>query len=146
MFEDSDIIYKIIDKCKNIAISDKQMYFYRVNPESITRSGYDERKLALVPISENMCEFILARYPDLENAASRRMVWALFSTLNQLYKSDCIDRNVEQIILNKIKQYEMSVIKDKRASITDKCGIILRKFGRRFYIFSWSLYCKLFKS
>ena len=34
-----------------------------------------------------MCRSIIEKYPDLQTAANRRLVWAYFSTLNQALKA-----------------------------------------------------------
>ena len=146
LFEDSDIMYKIVNKCDKIAISNKQLYFYRFRQGSITNSMFDERKIYLIEASDNMCKFVLDKYPDLYRAVASKMVWACYSTLNQLYKSNAIDINIEKMILDTARPYENTVLCDKDASTRDKLGIIMRKFGRKFYILSWNLYMKIFKS
>ena len=146
IFEDSDLVYKVFLKCDNVAISNNQLYYYRLRQGSTTNSSFDSKKLGLIDVSEKMCDFILDRFPKLEVAAASKMVWACYSTLNQLYKSKVVDKNTEKMILDKARPYEATVLFDKKASMRDKLGIIMRKFGRKFYILSWNLYMKFFKS
>lgn len=146
LFEDTDIIYKLINQCEKLAISNKQLYYYRLRRDSITNSDFNLKKLGLIKVSEEMCNFITAQYPDLKKAAASKMIWALYSTLNQLYKSKNIDKNIEKNILDKSRKYEKIVLKDRKAPKMNKFGIITRKFGRRFYMLTWKLYNILYKS
>lgn len=146
IFEDSDLVYKIFAKCDNTVISNNQLYYYRLRQGSTTNSSFDSKKLGLIDVSEKMCDFILRSFPELEAAAAAKMVWACYSTLNQLYKSKTVDKKIEKMILDKAKPYEHTVLCDKEASTRDKLGIITRKLGRRFYMLSWNLYMKCVKS
>ncbi len=146
IFEDSDLVYKIFAKCNNVVISNNQLYYYRLRQNSITNSIFDRKKLGLIDVSKKMCDFILSSFPELEMAAASKMVWACYSTLNQLYKSKAVEKNIEKMILDKARPYETTVLCDKEASTREKLGIIARKFGRRFYMLSWNVYMKIFKS
>ncbi len=140
LFEDSEIVYKLIGRADYIAVGMKQLYYYRMRSDSITKNGFSPRKLTLISISEELCACVTSRYPDLNRAADSKMIWALFSTLNQLYKSETIDPTIEKEILNKAKKYELSVLTDRDAPARNKFGILIRKLGRKFYIFAWNKY------
>lgn len=146
LFEDSDIIYKLIDKCNKICVSNKSEYCYRINPNSITNSGFNIKKMDLITATEGMRKYIAKNYPYMNKAADRRMIWALFSTLNQLYKSKPIDKEIENKIINEIRKYDKTVFFDKQSQFRDKVGIMSLRVGKGFYRFMWRLYCKIYKN
>lgn len=145
IFEDSDLSYKLINKCDRIAGSNNQLYFYRLRQGSTTNSEFDTKKMKLIEVSEEMCNSILSVYPDLKKAAASKMVWAVYSTLNQLYKSKNIDRSLEKEILDTGKLYENTVLKDQNAPKMNKFGIMSRRLGRRFYMLLWGTYSNIIK-
>jgi len=146
-FEDTATTYKLIFLSNKIAYGGKSIYNYRIRSNSITTSGSFKKKMQLISNTQKMCDDITSKYPELETAAERRLVWAYFSTLNQLLK--CPDRKeykkeeneIVHFLKSRSKQIKSSAVYSKR----DKLASFTLKFGISFYKFAWDFYSKLNK-
>ena len=146
-FEDTATTYKLIFLSNNIAYGGKAIYNYRIRSNSITTSGSFKKKIQLISNTKKMCDDITSKYPELQTAAERRLVWAYFSTLNQLLK--CPDRKeykkeeneIVHFLKSRSKQIKSSAVYSKR----DKLASFTLKFGISFYKFAWDFYSKLNK-
>ncbi len=147
-FEDTATTYKLFFQCDKIVAGGKSIYNYRIRSNSITTAGSFKKKMQLIENTKIMCSDITTKYPDLSQAAERRLVWAYFSTLNQLIK--CQDRKnykkEEKEILYFLKEKHQTIKKGSSYSKRDKLASTALTFGLPFYTFVWKLYSKLQKS
>ena len=139
-FEDSATTYKLIDKSKKIAIIDKITYNYSIRSDSITTKNFNPKKMELILSTKEMCDFIRNKYPDLNKACDRRLMYAYLSTLSQMASSNKRYLEYENICLKYIKENSNKVLKDKRICRRDKFALYSLKFGYNFFRFSWNLY------
>lgn len=148
LFEDTATTYKLLFLCDNIICGGKSIYNYRIRANSITTQGSFPKKVQLINNTKIMCNDILSKYPDLSEAAERRLIWAYFSTLNQLLK--CPDRKSykkeENEIVSFLKSKRKIIKKGSAYSKRDKLASAALSFGLPFYSFIWQVYCKLAKS
>ena len=137
-FEDTYVTYKIIDKCENIAVGGKPVYTYQIRDESITTSINFNDKIQLIQNTKIMCDDILKKYPDLEPECQKRLIWAYFSTLNQLLKAD--NKNDFNKELNEITSFLINkkriILGNTIYSTKEKIAIILLSMGLPFYNFA----------
>lgn len=140
LFEDAATTYKLVDKCKKISIISKSTYNYIIRGNSITNVNFSEKKMDLIISTEEMCNYIKKKYPDLEEAANRRLMYAYLSTLTQLIKSNKRNKSVEKRLYGYIKQNSKMILKDKNVPRRDKVAIISIKFGLGFYKIIWKIY------
>lgn len=143
LFEDAATTYKLVDKCKNISIVSKSTYNYMIRENSITNLNFSEKKLDLIKSTEEMCDYVQNKYPDLEIACNRRLMYAYLSTLTQLARSKKRFPKEEKILMDYIKENRKKILKDKRVPRRDKFGIISTIFGFKFYSFSWKVYKRI---
>ena len=140
LFEDAATTYKLVDTCKKISIISKSTYNYIIRGNSITNVNFSEKKMDLIISTEEMCNYIKKKYPDLEEAANRRLMYAYLSTLTQLIKSNKRNKSVEKRLYGYIKQNSKMILKDKNVPRRDKVAIISTKFGLGFYKIIWKIY------
>ena len=143
LFEDAATTYKLVDKCKNISIVSKSTYNYMIRENSITNLNFSEKKLDLIKSTEEMCDYVQNKYPDLEIACNRRLMYAYLSTLTQLARSKKRFPKEEKILMDYIKENRKKILKDKRVPRRDKFGIISTILGFEFYSFSWKVYKRI---
>ena len=143
VFEDSATIYKLIDKSKKIAFKSEPIYYYVIRENSIINKGFDHRMLDLIKSTEEMTQFTKKKYPELEKAANRRMMYAYLSTLTQMLRRNHIDAEIEKKLLEYIKAHSREVLKDKRIPKRDRVALISIKFGTGFYKKMWRVYEKV---
>lgn len=143
LFEDAATTYKLINRCTNVSIISKSTYNYVIRGNSITNLNFSEKKMDLIKSTEEMCEYIKNKYPDLQSACNRRLMYAYLSTLTQLVKSDKKNKKIEQQLYLYIKENSKPILKDKNVPKRDKIALVSIKFGSQFYRVIWKIYEKL---
>lgn len=140
LFEDAATTYKLIDRCKSISIISKSTYNYVIRRSSITNENFSEKKMDLIISTEEMCNYVKKKYPDLEKASNRRLMYAYLSTLTQLLKSNKRNAKIEKQLYFYIKENSKSVLQDKQVPKRDKIALLSARFGLRFYKVIWKIY------
>ena len=140
LFEDAATTYKLVDKCEKISIISRSTYNYIIRGNSITNVNFSEKKMDLIISTEEMCNYVKKKYPDLEEATNRRLMYAYLSTLTQLVKSNEKNENAEKKLYGYIKQNSKMILRDKNVPKRDKIAIISTKFGLGFYKIIWKVY------
>lgn len=143
LFEDSATTYQLIDLSEKIAVYSKPVYNYVMRDDSISRNQFSKKKLDLITSTEEMTDFIQKKYPELEKACNRRLMYAYLSTLTQLSKSKKPDKEIKEQLITYIKNNKKSVLKDRRIPKRDRIGIYSALLGLNFYRFTWNIYSKI---
>lgn len=143
LFEDAATTYKLVDKSKNISIISKSTYNYVIRKNSITGENFSEKKMDLIMSTQEMCDYIKAKYPRLEKACDRRLMYAYLSTLSQLAISKTKFPNEKNILMNYIKKNKKNILKDKKVPQRDKVGVLSASLGFKVYALSWKIYLKI---
>ena len=142
LFEDSATTYKLIDKAKKIAFNSKAKYIYYIRKNSITTAEFNPRKMDLIKSTNEMCNYVIDKYPELAKAAKRRLMYAYLSTLTQLAKNDKKGKNKEYRIeiMNYIREHRKEELDDKEIPKRDRIALYCTRFGFNFFKISWKLY------
>ena len=143
LFEDSATTYKLIDKSNKIVVNSESKYIYIIRKSSITTNCFSEKKMDMIISTREMCEYIKNKYPELENACNRRLMYAYLSTYTQLVKSKKKFFKIEKELLEYIRNNSKSVLKDKEIPKRDRIALIVLKFVPSFYKFIWKFYEKV---
>lgn len=97
-------------------------------------------------MNEEANKFIKHKFPDLSSEAHRRMIWAYFSTLNQVLSSTNehdIDLYAPQLVAYLLKQ-DKFIKRNTFIPKRDKIAFfILKNFGLKTYRNVWNLYLKM---
>lgn len=137
LFEDTGTTYLLVDKAKRLVAKAEPKYYYCRTPNSITTSVFKMSKLDYVEMADNMAQYIIEKYPELRPAAERKQMHACFSTLTQLANCDMRNREVEKMLIARIKGLRKSAFKNPRTPRRDKLAIIALFFGYGFFSFVW---------
>lgn len=140
-YEDIATTYKLMMQCPTIAVGYESKYYYIVRRDSIVNCEFNERKLDLLDMTDEMGVNILKAYPDLETAVLRRRVYARFSTLNQMLQTDKYS-NTKNEIIKFIKDNGKSVVKNPKTPRRDKIAYYTLKLGENVYRFAWNTFGK----
>lgn len=141
LYEDTGTTYKLIDQCDKIICGFSPKYYYYIRDDSITTSSFTIRKLDMLDMADELAHYILNKYPDLKDAATRKQVYARFSVLNQML--DVHDEKyigIRKEIIKFIKNNSFQVLNDKYAPGRDKIAIILLHVGYLVYKLCWKWY------
>lgn len=136
LFEDIGTTYKLLMQCESIAVGYESKYNYILRANSIVTGAFNEKKLDLLVMTDQMARDVEKRYPKLANAVLRRRLYARFSTLNQMLDADCNEE--KNNIISFIKIYRGKVLADKKAPGRDKIAIALLAVSLRLYRFVWN--------
>ena len=142
LFEDSAITCKILSNCEKIAIGSKSKYFYMIRSDSITNENFNVKKMDLITSTKEMGEYILKKYPDLENAVNRRIMYAYLSTLSQLASSKEKHLKEQKEMMEYISRNRKKVLKDKNIPKRDRIALEVSRFGFKIYKIFWNIYRK----
>ena len=96
----------------------------------------------LITSTKEMGEYILKKYPDLEDAVNRRIMYAYLSTLSQLANSKDKHLKEQKEMMNYIKINRKKILKDKKIPKRDRMALEITKFGFNIYKIIWNLYRK----
>ncbi len=127
LYEDVNTTYKVIDRAGRVGYCGDQLYYYYVNPDSITCNSFHAGKMAYVTHMEEVLCFINKKYPALRRAAEFRYIWANIHIWVHM-PSGGMYRNQEKKIRSNIKAYRWNVIRDRNIGVKDKI-IVLMSFG-----------------
>lgn len=123
IYEDMGTIYKFIMEAKNIGYTNTKKYYYLQREDSILGEKFSEKNLDIFDILNDMNDYIIEKYPHLENAMKSRLISANFYILRIIdkyeYKNDYIK------LKQNIKKYRNIVIKDKNITLKTKFAIII---------------------
>ena len=146
-FEEPATMYKVIENTNKIICGGKSNYIYQIRPQSITTEGTFYGKLELITHTKKMCADITEKFPSLKNAAERRLIWAYFSTLNQLEK--CPDKKnyqtEEKEIVSYILENKKTILHGREYSKRDKIAALTLSMGLPVYNLLWKLYSRISK-
>lgn len=132
--EDMAIIIEIMEMNSKIAVVHSNLYFYRINPNSITQQKFNKRRMDVIEISEKIMHKVSKRFPSLENAAKSTLYSRSFEMLTIAYNST----NKNEFIKEKeklkhcIKTTRKDVLFDKYTRVTVKISSLLSFFSIRF--------------
>lgn len=146
VYEDVAVCYKLFLQCKTdtVFIAEPK-YYYNMRSDSFTHCGYNPKKNVLIKHTDEMCDAIDARYPDLLNSTRLRRAHARFSILRMV--SQVKKPSTQEIVLrNGLRAYLLRnanwIMKNPEATRRDKLALTCLLFGNRFFAFAWRQYEK----
>jgi len=142
LYEDAATTYKVIDSAKRISVIHKRIYNYVIRRTSITNCSFNRKKMDLIFSTKEMCDFITLKYPNLEKACERRLMYAYLSTLSQLASSNESHKKEQYELMEYVRRNSKKVLKDHRLPKRDRFALYILKFGYHFYKLFWNLYRK----
>ena len=144
VYEDTAIIYKIIDKANKIAYGNKECYFYVAREGSISKKGnFNKNELDYMKYTEKMLKFIKKKYSNLSLAADRFCLYSNFRVLRMLVLTTPRNKKLEKEIKKVIKGIQTKVFFLKETPIRDRIAIISLCFGLPIFKLSWKIYVKM---
>jgi glycosyltransferase involved in cell wall biosynthesis len=144
LFEDSLATYQVMSEASKVVFKSVGSYRYVNRPNSTVRGRFNTHKLDLIEMTKQAETFISGKYPNLSGEAHRRVVWAYFSTLNQVLNSGAREQVVQRYAPSMVK-YLLSqkafIMRNSFVPKRDKIAyLMLRIFGLKGYQRAWNLY------
>lgn len=139
--EDNGTTYKLIEQVENVAFGNKSKYYYLKRDGSIMLSTFNEKKLDMIYLTDEMCDFLEKKYPELEKVTKRRKIYARFNILRQMINTN--NDVIENEIISYIMKNKIEIILNREYSKRDKFALICLLFGKKFFFKMWNLYKKI---
>lgn len=143
-YEDSAIIYKLIDRAENVAFGNKQCYYYVARPGSISKQkGFNKNEEDYIENTKQMLGFIREKYPNINSATNRYDLYSNFRILRILIFTKPRNRKMEKIVIKNINQHKKKVFLGKETPKRDKLAIIFLSMGLPVFKIFWYIYSKI---
>lgn len=138
LHEDLGTTYKLIMQASKIVFLPDEFYLYYHHGTSITTQKFDNRKLDIIALTDEMCDDIDKAYPSLINITNKRRIRARFSILRQIPHS----HPQLTTITNYLKSHKSYITSNPTATKSDKLALKLALTSPRLFQLAY----KLFKS
>lgn len=144
-FEDTALTPIVASRARCLVANGLPKYHYVYFDRSITNCEFSRKKLDYLDAADQMAAFVVSSWPDLKPAAERKQLHAEFSTLCQLVNSSTRDRELESVLMRRIRSRQRSVFWNRKAAFRDKIAILSLLFGYPVFRFAWKCYRKVKK-
>lgn len=117
IYEDLATLYKILEDCEQIVITDAGFYGYRIRQDSTMHQTASPKMLSCIPVSRQLYTDICERHPDLQRAAASRA----FSVNRCVYLN--LDRgqiDERKKVFREMTRYRRTVISDPDARVRER--------------------------
>lgn len=131
IYEDLDICCHIAEKAGKIAVLPDQLYFYRMNPVSLTHT-FSPRRFDVLDVTRKIEEYVSDNYPRLLPAARDRRLSAAFNMFGLIaaYDKEGVYSAVADKCWNLICSYRRESLFNPCVRLKNKVGIAVSYMGR----------------
>ena len=136
LHEDVGTTYKLIMKADKIVFIPNEYYIYVHHSNSIINQSFDDRKLDLIELTDQMCDDIDSKYPKLKNITNERRMRARFSILRQIP----IKHPKTKELLKYIKTHQDFITKNPKSTKTDRIALKLALTNLKLFQFAYKLF------
>lgn len=133
LYEDLDISCRLAAETDRVAVCDKAVYFYRVNPASSTHR-FTARRLDVLDVTARIEEYVARNYPRLLPASRDRSLSASFNMLGLILANSAEADYSEAAARCRatIRRYRRESLLNPRVRLKNKLGIIVSYLGAAF--------------
>ena len=140
LFEDSFRIAEIVLAGGGVVYGSKPQYFYRIQRNSLSRGPFNKSKMDYLSAINHMTEVIAANYKGLDAGIARRRMHALLSVRRFLVGCSESETEIRNDLDRQIRLDSKRVLRDRRAPLRDKIGILSAKAGPGIFDMVWTVY------
>ena len=130
-------------KGARIAYGSKSEYYYRMREDSLARRKFNEKKLDLITLTDQMCDDIDAVFEDLKNTTNLRRLHARFSILRMLASAGKLSEREKAIWdeqRNYVLEHQAWLSGNPEATRRDKLALATLKLGKTIFSAAWKIY------
>ena len=144
LHEDVGTTYKLIMQSKVIAYGPNPEYLYYQRKNSIVRSEFKLEKISLIHFTDQMCDEIDSKYPNLKNVTNRRRMRARIAILARVLNNKDFSET-EAALITYLKKNKDMILKNPKATVQDKIAIRSLLLGKYVFMLFWKGYELFFK-
>lgn len=128
LYEDVEPVYMVFQKSKKVIMTNKCNYYYFHRPESIVNQKFSIKKMDYVKNCRKVLEDVKKNYPQYENAAISRLMWAEIHVL--MHMDNPKDYPYEyKLLMCDIRKYRWKILKDKQNKLKNRVVASLSIMG-----------------
>lgn len=164
IYEDVATTYRLILQCPEIALTTSTKYEYYHNNNSTTRQSFHRRKLALIELTDEMCDEIWQKLgQNGDEEAQRRLLHVLdkrrmqsrFGVLRQMVMLNPHKVNFDSVGMTKrefrrarravvkyLRRHKNDILENPYSSRRDLLAMRALLFGLPAFKFAWKIYSK----
>lgn len=131
IYEDLELLPRILSKAKKVVWSNDRQYSYTKRPDSTTRA-FSEKRLDVLKVTTSIAERMETEHPELLPAAYDRMLSANFNMFQLLVRNGMAKSESASKCYDTIKRLRFGRLTDRHVRLKNKVGIIMSYFGRSF--------------
>ena len=105
IYEDYATTYKLFDIASGIAHINTAKYYYRYNPESITKANFKNNQLDYFTVSDKLISFLENKYPEYRKYAVAHAVRNSIAFMRKISACGFDDEKIIDFLVNKIKPH-----------------------------------------
>lgn len=136
LHEDVGTTYKLIMQATKIVFLPNEYYIYNHHSNSIIKSKFDDRKLDLITLTDQMCNDIDQKFPELKNATNERRMRARFSILRQIPLQNSKTKN----LIKYLKAHRTYITQNPEATKADKIALKLALINPKLFQLAYKLF------
>lgn len=136
LHEDVGTTYKLFFKAHQIAFIPQEDYLYIHHRESIINQSFDDRKFDLITLTDQMCDDINTKFPQLENVTNARRMRARFSILRQIP----LNHSRLSELTSFLKTHQSYLIHNPEATFKDKLALRLALTSPKLFQLAYKLF------
>ncbi len=133
--EDVDVTYKLIMKAEKIVFLPNEFYIYQHHESSIINS-FDDRKFDLISFTDQMCNDIDKKFPNLEYVTKERRIRARLSLLRQIPSN----HPKKSELINYLKTNKSFITENPEATKSDKIALHLALMNPKLLQIAYKLF------
>lgn len=159
LHEDVGTTYKLVLNSRSAVFTQGKLYYYRQNPNSITKQFFSPRKLDLITLTDKMCNHLeswAGEQPvdvqtQVQNLIKKRRAHARFSILRQmvLVNPKTLSQSDRQSFLETrreivkyLRRHRNDILKNPLASRRDRLAMLSLLLGLPAFKCAWLTYQK----
>jgi glycosyltransferase involved in cell wall biosynthesis len=128
-YEDLATIYKVIHRASIIVHSNQKKYFYYKRTGSIQNEKYSQKHYSELYYIKEINEFIKTNYPNLEYAATEKLVGICFHLILMMNHNERKHLPEAEEMIRIIKKNRLKLVLNKRTSRKVRGGCVLSFVG-----------------
>lgn len=128
LYEDVETLYFIFNKCVKVSCTPRILYFYYIRNDSIVNQKFSVKKIDYVENCKRLLESVKLDYPQFENAAVSRLMWAEIHVLVHMDEPNEYFSEY-QMLMGDVKKFRGTVIRDRENKLKTRAVAALSYLG-----------------
>lgn len=125
IYEDYATTYKLFDIASGIAHINTAKYYYRYNPESITKANFKNNQLDYFTVSDKLISFLENKYPEYRKYAVAHAVRNAIAFMRKISACGFDDEKTINFLVNKIKPHIFGYCFSRYSIFSKMYGILI---------------------